>query len=325
MAASRNRAPAGSRGLTPRLRSSLVCAAALLALDAGAQTIYRYRDAEGVWVYTDRRPPANLEYENQTLARTVEHPEVQLLRRESRDGVALFIRNTYHAPVQVAFRMRDMQNLHTDAPVSGLQVVPARSDAELMSLRRADYAAAMSLEYEYQYLPGAPDAEHRPEQPYRLPYALASRFRVSQAFPDLITHGDPSSQHAVDFVMPVGTGVYAARGGVVIEVAGDFYDAGLDRSEDGPRANFVRILHGDGTMSLYAHLNWNSIRVVPGQRVSRGEHLADSGNTGFSTGPHLHFVVQRNHEGRLESVPIEFAGPGGAPMSVRRGDSPVAN
>ena len=63
---------------------------------------------------------------------------------------------------------------------------------------------------------------------------------------------------------------------------------------DGPRANVVRVLHDDGTMALYVHLNWNTIRVVPGQRVRRGEYLADSGNTGFTTGPHLHFVVQRN-------------------------------
>jgi murein DD-endopeptidase MepM/ murein hydrolase activator NlpD len=73
-------------------------------------------------------------------------------------------------------------------------------------------------------------------------------------------------------------------------------------------------------MSLYAHLNWNSIRVKPGQHVARGEYLADSGNTGFSTGPHLHFVVQRNSGGALVSVPLEFAGSGGAPITVRAGE-----
>jgi murein DD-endopeptidase MepM/ murein hydrolase activator NlpD len=67
-------------------------------------------------------------------------------------------------------------------------------------------------------------------------------------------------------------------------------------------------------------LSWNSIRVVPGQRVERGEYLADSGNTGFTTGPHLHFVVQRNGGGRILSVPVEFTGAGDAGITVRSGE-----
>jgi murein DD-endopeptidase MepM/ murein hydrolase activator NlpD len=81
----------------------------------------------------------------------------------------------------------------------------------------------------------------------------------------------------------------------------------------------VRVLHEDGTMALYAHLSWNSIRVVPGERVARGQYLADSGNTGFSTGPHLHFVIQRNRGGAIVSVPVEFAGAAGSPVTLRRG------
>ena len=92
-------------------------------------------------------------------------------------------------------------------------------------------------------------------------------FPVSQAFPDRMTHRDPSSEHAVDFVDADRHRVFAARGGTVIEVASDFFDSGVDLVVDGPRANVVRVLHDDGTMALYAHLNWNSIRVVPGQRV----------------------------------------------------------
>jgi len=123
--------------------------------------------------------------------------------------------------------------------------------------------------------------------------------------------------------MPVGTDVFAAREGVVIEVASDFSESGTNYEIDGPRANVVRVLHDDGTMALYVHLNWNTIRVVPGQHVRRGEYLADSGNTGFSTGPHLHFVVQRNEGGALVAVPLEFAGPSG-PETLVTGETYTA-
>ena len=81
------------------------------------------------------------------------------------------------------------------------------------------------------------------------------------------------------------------------------------------RANAVRILHEDRTMAVYAHLQADSVRVTPGQRVERGAWLANSGNTGFSTGPHLHFAIQRNTGMDLVSVPFEFAGPDGRGMT----------
>jgi len=124
--------------------------------------------------------------------------------------------------------------------------------------------------------------------------------------------------------MPVGTGVYAARSGIVIEVASDFFQSGTDLTVDGPRANVVRVHHDDGTMSLDGHLNWNLIRVVTGQRVERGEYLADSGNTGFSTGPHLYFAVQRNSGGSIVSVPTQFAEIDGAAVTLRAGENRTA-
>jgi len=304
----------------------LLCAAVpgLGPAPLDAQTLYRYRDEHGVLVFTDRRPPDGQDFEERELAPSGEPGEVQLLNREIDGGTVLVARNTYYAPVEVAWELATTENVVTDAPASGSMLVPARGDRELMTLRRADPALPMRFEYEFRYLLGSPEAVHAPDGAYRLPYALASSHPVSQAFPDTVTHADPASAYAYDFAMPVGTGIYAARDGIVVEVASDYYEAGLDPSVDGPRANIVRVLHDDGTMSLYAHLNWNSIRVVPGQRVRRGEHIADSGNTGFSSGPHLHFVVQRNDGGRLVSVPVEFAGPGGTSVAPRRGDRPVA-
>ena len=303
-----------------RRRRNLAGVAAVLVLVAtpsAAQKLFKYQDANGVWVYTDRRPESGQVFEETQVERTFEKPEVRLFQRAFDTGVALIAQNTFFAPVQIVFRLAATDNVADDAPLEGWRTVPARADTELLVVARKNPDAAMSFEYEFQFLPGDPNAEHRPEELYRLPFALATTFPVSQAYPDSITHRDPASLHAIDFVMPIGTGIYAARGGIVIEVASDYYDAGVDVAVDGPRANMIRVLHDDGTMSLYAHMNWNSIRVVPGQRVERGQYLADSGNTGFSTGPHLHFAVQRNRGGAIVSVPVEFAGAGGAAVTVR--------
>jgi murein DD-endopeptidase MepM/ murein hydrolase activator NlpD len=305
----------------------LVLASAVLAAVAAtlptrpvaAQKLFKYRDANGVLVYTDREPDAGQQYETEKVERAFDKPEVKLARRNTAEGVTLFAQNTYFAPVQVLYRITKADNVAADTPREGLLLLPARAETKLVDVLRDNAREPISFDYEFQFLPGDPKAQHRPDLPYRLPYAQSSSHTVSQAYPDKVTHGDPSSNYAVDFVMPIGTNVFAARGGTVIEVASDFYEAGVDAAVDGPRANVVRVLHDDGTMSLYGHLNWNSIRVVPGQRVERGEYLADSGNTGFSTGPHLHFVVQRNRGGAIVSLPVEFAGSGDAAITVRSG------
>lgn len=104
--------------------------------------------------------------------------------------------------------------------------------------------------------------------------------------------------------MPIGTPIVAARGGVVVS---------LENRQSGrtgnPSGNFVRILHDDGTMGVYLHLQQGSVRVREGQRVTQGQPIARSGNTGNSTGPHLHFVIQRNVGMALESIPFAFTQP----------------
>ena len=302
----------------------LAIALTLICAPSIAQRLYKYQDENGVWVYSDRQPTAEQSYEVESLQATLEIPEIVVTQRETNDGLSLIATSSYYGPVQLAYQLSDTENLGAETPSSGRVVLPGRSETEILHVIRHDDTLRMRFDYRYQHIPGDPAAQHRPAEPYRLPYSAASSYNVSQAFPDFATHQDPSSQYAIDFEMPIGTPIHAARGGVVIDVASDFYQSGTDVEVDGPRANVVRILHDDGTMSVYAHLNWNSIRVVPGQFVGRGEYIADSGNTGFSTGPHLHFAVQRNGDGSLLSLPVEFAGPGGTAVTLHSGDRPTA-
>jgi murein DD-endopeptidase MepM/ murein hydrolase activator NlpD len=276
-----------------------------------AEGLYKYRDAEGNWVYTDRLPDAVREYEQIPLVDSVSPPVVGVERRTAESGVELVANNSCFCPAEVAVRLLEPDNVTGFEGEILRQVVPARSETVLAVLKPADWEQPMSFGHEYRAVLGEPGVEHEPGEPYRAPFALAREFRVSQAYPSHVTHADPSSAYAVDFEMPVGTQIYAARAGTVIEVASQFFESTTDPKRR-KLANVVRILHADGTMALYAHLNWDSIRVRPGQVVERGEYIADSGNTGFSTGPHLHFAVIRNAGLRHESLPVQFAGTSGA-------------
>lgn len=314
-----------------RLNRIVLCAGlcGLLAAPLAAQSLYRYRDADGQWVYSDRQPDSDAgaaDVEQYAWTPDGAPPQVTIRQRETRDGIALVASNTWFSHVQIAWRMEQANNA---VALNGGRfydnaVLDPRSETQLLHLVPRTVGEAMSVELTWEHIPGRPGAVHAPQQPYRLPFALASSWRVSQAYPDAMTHSDPSNVHALDFVMPIGTGIYAARAGVVIEIADKYFSAGLDPDTDLARANIVRVLHDDGTMSLYAHLNWNSIRVRPGQSIERGEYLADSGNTGFSSGPHLHFVVQRNVGGAIESVPISFAGAAGTAVKLASGDVATA-
>ena len=100
-----------------------------------------------------------------------------------------------------------------------------------------------------------------------------------------------------------------------MDVEEDFNRGGADMDKFGDKANHVRILHDDGTMALYAHLDLASVSVRPGGRVRAGQLIARSGNTGFSSGPHLHFAVQQNIGMKLVSVPFKFRTATGAPAT----------
>ena len=93
----------------------------------------------------------------------------------------------------------------------------------------------------------------------------------------------------IDLANSIGTPILAASDGVVIE-AGPYAGYG----------NIVRLRHSDGTVTLYGHLSSSSVDI--GQRVWAGDQIAKMGNTGNSTGPHLHFEVLLNGTGRVDPV-----------------------
>ena len=147
-----------------------------------------------------------------------------------------------------------------------------------------------------------------PPQAYRYPLPWrGGPFRLTQGPNGTFSHTDSKSRYAMDIAMPEGTPIIAARGGLVVKTENEQVGRGNDAS-----GNFVRVRHDDGSEAVYLHLKQGSVSVRAGQRVAVGSPLALSGNTGNSSGPHLHFVVQRATEAGLVSIPYEFNQPVGA-------------
>lgn len=149
-----------------------------------------------------------------------------------------------------------------------------------------DKAAAT---WEFTYHLGTTPAQHDDGHVYRLPYVSGSSHIVLQGHDGDLSHKG-ALRFAVDWRMPEGTAVLAARAGVVIGTY-DQSDVGGTEFAMYGRENYVWLRHDDGTVGQYLHLATNSVTVAIGDSVEAGQFLARSGNTGYSDEPHLHFHV----------------------------------
>ncbi|WP_298609330.1 M23 family metallopeptidase [uncultured Thiothrix sp.] len=145
------------------------------------------------------------------------------------------------------------------------------------------------------------------ESIYFAPFEIGRKFIVSQGFNGKETHNDAVNRYAVDLVMPQGESVCAAQTGEVL----DLYDGRGWFSTDYKKSSFVRIEHSNGEITDYQHLLPGSIQVSRGQLLQAHQCFAQVGNTGKTTGPHLHFAVLKEKNGELVSIPFKFIDPQG--------------
>ena len=278
--------------------------AALLVVSGQAfgLTIYKSVDKHGVVTYSDQASSgAQVFVFNDRMVERIEN-QVKLETRKHAAGETLLVRNDLFAPVEVELRLEELRNV-SGAPAQPIRwVLAPRSSIRLATLAPQDARQPMAYKPRLRHALGDPRL-----QPSLYRYPLPWRggpFRQTQGANGTYSHYTPKGRYAVDVAMPEGTPIIAARGGMVVKTENQQSGRGTN-----PAGNFVRILHDDGTMGVYLHLMRGSVAVREGQRVQTGALLARSGNTGNSTGAHLHFVVQRNVGLAVESIPFSFNQP----------------
>lgn len=200
-------------------------------------------------------------------------------------------------------------------PPAKFFVVPALAKDYALTVIKPT-AKAYSYSYHFTCIPGdIVGTKHNDSYTYAIPFKPGFKSKVSQGYNGSYSH---NGIKAIDFVAPQGTPVCAAREGIVVEVV-QHNKSGCASSKCMRLANFVKILHDDGSEALYSHLQYRGSLVSPGEKVTRGQVIAKSGNTGWTTNPHLHFEVLIPDYKGGKSIPTKFK-MGNQMLSLNKGD-----
>jgi murein DD-endopeptidase MepM/ murein hydrolase activator NlpD len=221
------------------------------------------------------------------------------IRTENNQGfVHFYATNHAYSDLQVELSILEQDGTTEIEPLS-YQIIPAQSRNMLFKKIKIE----KNFRYRYKYVTGNPQTvRHNSGYIYKLPYGNGLEFKVIQGYNGAFSH---QGKFALDFAMPEGTAVHAARGGIVIRLKTDS-DQGSDDPELANAGNYVTILHDDGSLASYVHLRKGGTVVSAGDRVKDGQIIGYSGNTGYSTEPHLHFEVKIPVYMDTKTVPVKF-------------------
>ncbi|MFL6519435.1 MAG: M23 family metallopeptidase [Chthoniobacterales bacterium] len=238
------------------------------------------------------------EAENQTGFRVI--PE------RSDDGVTLIMKSDYCVEYTVTLEAT-LENMTSSKPVPFTVDAAGRSSFVLARFKRTNESQAWHYNYYYHWEYGARRNSTDNEADYAMPFKPGHRHVVMQGPRGSFSHfAGSGSENAVDWDVPEGTTICAARDGRVVGVRDDSTVSGTDPKFK-PLGNYVIIKHADGTFADYHHLKTGGALVKIGDEVTTGQPIGVSGATGFASKPHLHFMVFQAIDGKkVLSLPFRL-------------------
>lgn len=250
-------------------------------------------------------PAAAQEQPGQTISKL----RIEESKDDSRFALWLMPRQVLDATVTITGNLENMRSSPSFPCTFDITEKKYPSAKTLTLVTGQQYISGTAFHYDWKYTWRIGARGGRADGTvYVLPFQKGTSHVVAQGYGGSESHfAGTDKEFAIDFKMPVGTTIRAARAGQVIATKADSNVGGKDPEQFRHAANYIMIRHSDGTYGSYQHLQQNGVLVRLGQMVKAGDVIGLSGNTGMSTGPHLHFEVFVPVDSKnAKTIPVRF-------------------
>lgn len=222
---------------------------------------------------------------------------------EKQNGVTvIYADNNMLCPLSLKLKL-DKTNMNCKEECPEVVVLPGKAAKHPIVTLLPEEGKSSKFSYNYKWFYGnITKNDFDKNHAYYLPFEEGKEYTMAQGYNGPQSH---RNVNALDFTMPEGSNITAAREGVVVKVVQSNWNT-CPEEKCKEFNNTVTIYHKDGTFAEYAHIKQNGAIVKEGDVVKAGQLIAKSGNTGWSSGPHLHFLVYKYTENGMQSLETKF-------------------
>jgi murein DD-endopeptidase MepM/ murein hydrolase activator NlpD len=230
--------------------------------------------------------------------------KINVFYEKQGDDWVFYASNPTVVPYYLKFQFSELTNLEPNFKLDTYTpaIYPMAKKQRILTLSPQEKDKSRNFNFNYVYTIGEPEKKPDYEYAYLLPYKHGKRVRIAQGNNGSGTH---FGVNAIDFNLQIGDTVYASRDGLVYEVKEDSNKGGNNLSFE-KYGNYINVYHEDGTIAKYVHLKKDGSWVDVGDQIKAGQAIGFSGNTGYSSGPHLHFMVVHNEDFKSKTLAVQF-------------------
>jgi murein DD-endopeptidase MepM/ murein hydrolase activator NlpD len=219
-------------------------------------------------------------------------------------GYNILVDNDEFCPISMKIDL-ELTNLSSSNGNHKIFVIPARTKGFIITKLeyiKVNSGGGFKTKSAANYGDSTTNLAQLSDYHYSLPFRQGETIAVHQGYNGSFSH---QNENSLDFTMPVGSEIYAARDGVVVKVVENNTQSCPERS-CAAYNNLILIYHKDGTFSQYVHLKQNGAEVEEGDIVKENELIGYSGQTGWANGPHLHFMVFIQRIDKQQTLKTKF-------------------